>query len=84
MGGAGWNGNAVNNPCVPGFSGSCPAPDSTPGVDFGGAPSIGEIDVYSAHDNYAAPSEPTSTMISNIYGLTDFQMRSSIDLAWSE
>ncbi len=32
MGGVGWNGNNVNDPCVPGFVGPCPAPDSTPAV----------------------------------------------------
>ena len=32
MGGVGWTGNAVNSPCVPGFAGPCPAPDSTPAV----------------------------------------------------
>jgi len=32
MGGVGWNENGVNNPCVPDFSGPCPAPDSTPAV----------------------------------------------------
>jgi hypothetical protein len=32
MGGVGWTGNAVNNPCTPGFPGPCPAPDSTPAV----------------------------------------------------
>jgi hypothetical protein len=32
MGGVGWNDNAVNNPCTPGFPGPCPAPDSTPAV----------------------------------------------------
>lgn len=32
MGGVGWAGNNVNNPCVPGFAGPCPAPDSTAAV----------------------------------------------------
>ena len=32
MGGVGWTGNTVNNPCIPGFLGPCPAPDSTPAV----------------------------------------------------
>src|SRR6266540_501917 len=32
MGGLGWIGNAVNSPCVPGYPGPCPAPDSTPAI----------------------------------------------------
>ena len=32
MGGVGWNGNVVNNPCTPAHQALCPYPDSTPAV----------------------------------------------------
>src|SRR4029453_10724322 len=53
--------------------------DGTPGalpdwleVDFAGAKTIDEVDVFSVQDNYAAPVEPTAGMTFTRYGLTAF------------
>jgi microcystin-dependent protein len=53
--------------------------DATPGawpdwleVDFAGAKTIDELDVFSVQDNYTAPVEPTSGMTFTRYGLTAF------------
>jgi len=44
-------------------------------VDFNGAKTIGEIDVFSVQDNWQSPSEPTATMTFGLYGLTDFEVQ---------
>jgi hypothetical protein len=44
-------------------------------IDFNGAKTISEIDVFSVQDNYQAPAEPTPTMTFSQYGLTDFQVQ---------
>jgi RHS repeat-associated protein len=44
-------------------------------VDFSGAKTINEVDVYSIQDNYSSPSEPTESMTFNDYGVTDFQVQ---------
>jgi hypothetical protein len=56
--------------------------DGTPGafpdwleVDFSGAKTISEIDVFSVQDNYQSPVAPTSTMTFSLYGLVDFQLQ---------
>jgi subtilisin family serine protease len=56
--------------------------DGTPGVwpdwlevDFNGAQTINEIDVFSVQDNYLAPVEPTPTMTFSQYGLTNFTVQ---------
>jgi hypothetical protein len=41
-------------------------------VDFAGAKTIDEVDVFSVQDNVYAPVEPTTTMTFTRYGLTDF------------
>ncbi len=44
-------------------------------VDFAGAKTIEEVDVFSVQDNYAAPVEPTTTMTFSQYGLTAFTVQ---------
>jgi len=43
-------------------------------VDFAGAKTIGEIDVFSVQDAFWAPGEPTASMTFSQYGLTDFSV----------
>jgi hypothetical protein len=56
--------------------------DGTPGsfpdwleVDFNGAQTIQEVDVFSVQDNYTAPVDPTPTMTFSRYGLTAFTVQ---------
>ncbi len=56
--------------------------DGTPGiwpdvvrVDFNGAKSITEIDIFSIQDAYANPQVPTSTMTFSQYGIIDFDVQ---------
>ena len=51
-------------------------------VDFAGARTISEIDVFSMQDNYTAPAEPTLGMPFTLYGLTDFQVQSWDGTQW--
>jgi hypothetical protein len=51
-------------------------------VNFNGTYSIGQIDVFSVQDNYAAPVEPTASMTFTKYGLTDFQVQYWNGSAW--
>ncbi len=44
-------------------------------VDFAGAKTIEEVDVFSVQDNYGAPVEPTTTMTFSRYGLTAFTVQ---------
>jgi hypothetical protein len=44
-------------------------------VDFSGAKTIDEIDVFSVQDNYQAPTVPTASMTAGLYGLTNFQLQ---------
>ena len=44
-------------------------------VDFAGAKTIDEVDVFSLQDNYTAPVEPTRTLTFGQYGLTDFTVQ---------
>ena len=51
-------------------------------ISFSGTQTIGEIDVFTGQDNYAAPSEPTPTMTFTQYGITDFQVQYWNGSAW--
>jgi hypothetical protein len=51
-------------------------------VDFNGSKTINEVDVFTVQDNYAAPSDPTSTMTFTLYGLTDFQVQYWTGTQW--
>jgi peptidyl-Asp metalloendopeptidase len=44
-------------------------------VDFAGAKTINEVDVFSVQDAYTAPADPTATMTFSLYGLTDFTVQ---------
>jgi hypothetical protein len=44
-------------------------------VDFSGSKKIDEIDIFGVQDNYKSPVEPTDTMISTKYALTDFDVQ---------
>ncbi|HEV2798902.1 MAG TPA: NPCBM/NEW2 domain-containing protein [Pyrinomonadaceae bacterium] len=53
-------------------------PDAYPDwveVQFAGAKTIDEIDVFTCQDNYASPSTPTETMTFSLYGLTAFEVQ---------
>jgi len=52
-------------------------------VDFSGSSSISEIDVFTIQDNYANPSDPTSTMTFASYGTRDFEVQYWTGSAWS-
>jgi subtilisin family serine protease len=68
--GGGWNDSTVNS-----------YPDWLE-IDFNGAKTIEEIDVFTVQDNYAAPSEPTSSMTFTQYGLRDFQLQYWTGVDW--
>ncbi len=63
--------------------------DATPGfpdwfrVDFSGAKTINEIDVFSVQDNVMAPIEPTAALTFSRYGITDFQLEYWTGSAWA-
>jgi hypothetical protein len=44
-------------------------------VNFAGAKTISEVDVFTLQDNYSSPSDPTSAMTFTLYGITDFQVQ---------
>jgi hypothetical protein len=52
-------------------------------IDFNGAQTIGEVDVFTVQDNYASPRTPTSTMTFTLYGLTDFQVQYWTGNGWA-
>ncbi len=51
-------------------------------VDFAGAKTIEEVDVFSVQDNYGAPVEPTTTMTFSRHGLTAFTVQSRDGTQW--
>jgi len=44
-------------------------------VDFSGSETITEIEVFTAQDNYAAPSEPTETQTFTLYWLMRYEVQ---------
>jgi RHS repeat-associated protein len=52
-------------------------------VDFSGSKTIGEIDVFTAQDNYTSPSAPTETMTFSAYGLTGYDVQYWDGSAWT-
>ena len=44
-------------------------------VDFAGAKTIDEVDVFSLQDNYTAPVDPTPALTFSRFGLTDFTVQ---------
>ncbi len=68
--GGGWNNSTVNH-----------FPDWIQ-INFAGAKSISEIDVFTVQDNYAVPSGPTPSMTFSLYGITDFQVQFWDGFAW--
>ncbi len=44
-------------------------------VDFSGAKTIGEIDVFAVTDDYTNPAEPTENTTFSIYGITSFEVQ---------
>src|SRR5207302_874900 len=63
--------------------------DNTPGsfpdwveIDFAGANTITEVDVFTVQDNYASPSVPTPTMTFSHYGVTDFTVQAWTGAQW--
>jgi hypothetical protein len=51
-------------------------------VNFAGAKSIGEIDVFTLQDAYSAPATPTLATTFASYGITDFQVQYWSSNAW--
>jgi len=52
-------------------------------VDFAGAKTISEIDVFTLQDNYLSPVEPTEGMTFSTYGITDFDVQYWNGSAWA-
>ena len=52
-------------------------------IDFSGAKTISEIDVFSVQDNAMAPIEPTAALTFSHYGLTDFQLEYWTGSGWT-
>lgn len=52
-------------------------------VDFDGAQTIQEIDVFTLQDDYASPATPTPTMTFSLYGITDFEVQYWTGSAWA-
>jgi hypothetical protein len=52
-------------------------------VDFNGAQTINEIDVFTCQDDYAAPSEPTLAQTFTIYGLTAYEVQYWTGSVWA-
>jgi hypothetical protein len=72
------NGDRTGQPWGAGGGWNDGTPNSWPDwleVDFAGAKTINEIDVFSVQDNVYAPVEPTRTMTFTRYGLTDFTVQ---------
>ena len=51
-------------------------------VSFNNTYTIGEINVFTVQDNYAAPSAPTLDMTFTQWGITDFQVQYSSNGSW--
>ena len=51
-------------------------------INFAGAQSISEIDVFTLQDNYANPVNPTPTLTFSQLGITDFQVQYWDGAAW--
>jgi hypothetical protein len=51
-------------------------------VDFSGAQTIDEVDVFSVQDNYTAPIQPTAGMTFTLYGLRNFEVQYWTGTAW--
>ena len=66
----GWNDGTANN-----------WPDWVE-VQFNGAQTIDEIDVFTVQDNYQSPVEPTPTMGFTLYGVRDFTVQYFNGTAW--
>lgn len=52
-------------------------------VDFAGAQTIGEIDVFSIQDAYTAPIDPTLTTTFSLFGLRDFEVQYWTGSTWA-
>src|SRR5688500_3198057 len=48
----------------------------------GGRQTIDRVVVYTLHDNYAAPAEPTDTMTFTSYGVVDFTVEGWTGTSW--
>ncbi|MET0621770.1 MAG: discoidin domain-containing protein [Pyrinomonadaceae bacterium] len=51
-------------------------------VDFNGAKSISEVDLFMLQDNYVSPSEPTEGTAFTKYGVTSFEVQYWDGAAW--
>jgi PKD repeat protein len=51
-------------------------------IAFGGQKTIGEIDVFTVQDNYAAPADPTLGTTFSLYGITDFEVQYWTGSGW--
>ena len=53
-------------------------------IDFAGAQSIAQIDVFTIQDNWKAPAEPTPQMTFTQYGNRDFHVQYWTGTAWAD
>jgi hypothetical protein len=53
-------------------------------IDFSGAQTIGEVDVFTVQDSYGAPSDPTPSMTFTRYGIRDFEVQYWTGTAWQD
>jgi YD repeat-containing protein len=52
-------------------------------IDFNGAKTIDEVDLFGVQDNYQSPIEPTAAMTFSLYGLPDFQLQYLNGTTWT-
>jgi hypothetical protein len=53
-------------------------------IDFNGAQTINEIDVFTIQDNYLSPIDPTPAMTFNSFGIRDFEVQYWNGSAWAQ
>ncbi|MDT7540601.1 MAG: hypothetical protein QOE33_505 [Acidobacteriota bacterium] len=59
-----------------------PLPSQWLRVDFSGSKTIGEVDVYTLRDNYAAQSDPSANETFSLYGASDYYVEYWTGSAW--
>lgn len=52
-------------------------------INFSGAKTISEIDVFTVQDVYASPSEPSAATTFSLYGITDFDVQYWNGAGWT-
>jgi subtilisin family serine protease len=81
------NGDRTGSPWGNGGGWNDGTPNSWPDwleIDFNGAQTINEVDVFALQDNYLAPSTPTPSMTFTLYGLRDFEVQYWTGTTWQD